>query len=67
MFKHMTVGKKIILGLRPEYITSAAGGTIASTNTLELKVNVIEDLGHERLVYFSFGMWMRRHRFSRPD
>jgi len=53
------VGKKIILGIRPEEIFDAAlpsNVTPTDENTITAKVDVLEPLGHEYVAYLSVGM-----------
>jgi multiple sugar transport system ATP-binding protein len=46
------IGKPVLYGLRPEMISLVVDQGSQTNNTIQLEVNVIEDLGHERLVYF---------------
>ena len=51
-------GKKVVLGIRPEDIFDAAlASNVASTaeNTIDAKVEVLEPLGHEYVVYLGAG------------
>jgi multiple sugar transport system ATP-binding protein len=45
-------GKPVLIGLRPEMIKIVLDDSSQINNTTQLTINVIEDLGHERLVYF---------------
>jgi multiple sugar transport system ATP-binding protein len=46
------VGKSVQCCLRPEMISLVIDHGSQVNNTIQLEVNVIEDLGHERLVYY---------------
>ena len=53
------VGKKVVLGIRPEEIFDAAlpsNVTPTDANTITAKVDVLEPLGHEYVAYLSVGM-----------
>jgi multiple sugar transport system ATP-binding protein len=48
------VGQKAVLGVRPETLTALPGGTgPADGNALRVKINVVEPLGDEMLLYLS--------------
>ncbi|MGD9201578.1 MAG: sn-glycerol-3-phosphate ABC transporter ATP-binding protein UgpC [Chitinispirillia bacterium] len=47
--------KEVYLAIRPEHISIQINGSKSVNNSLPSKVNVIEDLGHEQLIYFSCG------------
>ncbi|MCW5941563.1 MAG: ABC transporter ATP-binding protein [Fimbriimonadaceae bacterium] len=53
------VGKEIVLGIRPEDIYDAAMNnpvaTVQGVNTFDAKVDVIEPLGHQYVVYLAAG------------
>ncbi|NLD94647.1 MAG: sn-glycerol-3-phosphate ABC transporter ATP-binding protein UgpC [Fibrobacter sp.] len=46
------VGKSVLCCLRPEMINHVVDQECQVINKIQLEVNVMEDLGHERLVYF---------------
>jgi multiple sugar transport system ATP-binding protein len=47
------VGKKLLLGLRPEHLTEMRATTSPSQCPFEVNVDVIEPLGMETLVFFT--------------
>jgi len=49
------VGKSVLCCLRPEMISLVVDQNSQVNNTIQLEVQVMEDLGHERLVYYPMG------------
>jgi multiple sugar transport system ATP-binding protein len=46
-------GHKLVVGIRPEHLTVAAGGDPDGETTLAARVELVEALGNESLVHFS--------------
>jgi multiple sugar transport system ATP-binding protein len=46
-------GRKVVVGIRPEQLTVADGGSAAPETTLAARVELVESLGNESLVHFS--------------
>jgi multiple sugar transport system ATP-binding protein len=53
--------RKLVVGIRPEHLTVAEGGTDRET-TLAARIELIEALGNESLVHFSTDARRIRHR-----
>ena len=47
--------KEVYLGIRPEHISIKENGSQSKNNSIPSVVNVVEDLGHEQLIYFTCG------------
>jgi ABC-type sugar transport system ATPase subunit len=46
-------GRKLVVGIRPEHLTVAEGGSANRETTLAARVELVEALGNESLVHFS--------------
>jgi multiple sugar transport system ATP-binding protein len=46
-------GRKLVVGIRPEHLSVAAGGDANQETTLAAQVELVEALGNESLVHFS--------------
>ncbi|MCL5961696.1 MAG: ABC transporter ATP-binding protein [Chloroflexi bacterium] len=49
------LGRKVILGIRPEHIAERTNGTPANGNTIQARVDMVELLGSEAILYLVTG------------
>jgi multiple sugar transport system ATP-binding protein len=55
-------GRKLVVGIRPEHLTVAEGGSAEREPTLAARVELLEVLGNESLVHFSTDVRTVRNR-----
>jgi multiple sugar transport system ATP-binding protein len=53
--RHLTNGKRVVLGIRPEHISQTAGPKAGDFSPNPVMIEVVEPVGNEVFVYFSTG------------